>query len=100
MIALAVAIGAFLARRASRRLTSIHETIVRIMHGDLVVGLPVRGRPDEIDQIARDVNLMLDEIVRLVAQIRGVGDNIAHDLRRRYRWCAPSSSAASPTRTM
>jgi hypothetical protein len=54
---------------------------MRIMRGDLVARLPVRGRPDEIDGIARDVNLMLDEIVRLVAQIRGVGDNIAHDLR-------------------
>ena len=27
------------------------------------------------------VNLMLDEIVRLLQQIKSVGDNIAHDLR-------------------
>ena len=34
-----------------------------------------------IDKISRDVNLMLDEIERLLVQLKGVGDNIAHDLR-------------------
>ena len=81
MLLLALAIAAFFARRTSRRLARIHETIARIMQGDLHVRLPVRKRPDDMDRVARDVNRMLDEIVRLLIQIKGVGDDIAHDLR-------------------
>jgi signal transduction histidine kinase len=81
MLLMALAIGAFFARRASSRLIHIHDTIARIMGGDLQVRLPVRRRPDAIDRVSRDVNLMLDEIVRLLIQIKSVGDNIAHDLR-------------------
>ena len=81
MLLLALAIGAFFARRASRRLTTIHDTIAQIMKGDTHLRLPVRSGNDAIDKISKDVNLMLDEIVRLLVQIKGVGDNIAHDLR-------------------
>jgi signal transduction histidine kinase len=81
MLLMALAIGAFFARRESRRLIHIHDTIARIMRGDLQVRLPVRRRPDEIDRVSRDVNLMLDEIVRLLLQVKNVSDNIAHDLR-------------------
>jgi signal transduction histidine kinase len=81
MLLLALAIGSFFARRASQRLTTIHDTIARIMKGDTHLRLPVRTRHDTIDKISEDVNLMLDEIMRLLVQIKGVSDNIAHDLR-------------------
>lgn len=81
MLLFALGIGAFFARRTGRRLTLIHRTTARIIQGDLHVRLPVRIRPDEIDRISRDVNLMLDEIVRLLVQVKSVSDNIAHDLR-------------------
>ena len=78
---LASAIGMVLARRMTRRLAALHDTIARIMRGGLQLRLPLRKNPDEIDQLSRDVNMMLDEIVRLMAQVRNVGENIAHDLR-------------------
>jgi hypothetical protein len=81
MLLLALAIGAFFARRASRRLTTIHDTIAQIMKGDMHLRLPVGSGTDTIDKISADVNLMLDEIMRLLVQIKGVSDNIAHDLR-------------------
>ena len=81
MLLLALGIGAYFARRASRRLTAIHDTIARIMKGDTDLRLPIGSGRDTIDKISRDVNLMLDEIVRLLVQLKGVGDNIAHDLR-------------------
>jgi len=81
MLLLALAIAALFARRASRRLTAIHDTIAQIMKGDIHLRLPVRSQNDAIDRISEDVNLMLDEIMRLLVQIKGVSDNIAHDLR-------------------
>jgi signal transduction histidine kinase len=81
MLILALAIGAYFARRSSRRLTTIHDTMARIMKGDTDWRLPIGSGRDPIDKISRDVNLMLDEIVRLLVQLKGVGDNIAHDLR-------------------
>lgn len=81
MLLLTLAIGAYFARRASRRLNAIHDTIASIMKGDMQLRLPVRSSRDAIDRISGDVNLMLDEISRLLVQIKGVSDNIAHDLR-------------------
>ncbi|HZR71410.1 HAMP domain-containing sensor histidine kinase [Bradyrhizobium sp.] len=81
MLLLALAIGAYFARRSSRRLTTIHDAIARIMKGDTDLRLPIGSGRDPIDKVSRDVNLMLDEIGRLLVQLKGVGDNIAHDLR-------------------
>jgi signal transduction histidine kinase len=80
-VLLAIALGLFLSQRTTLRLSKLHETIGRIMRGELHIRLPVRKHSDEIDQLSRDVNEMLDEIVRLMVQIRNVGENIAHDLR-------------------
>jgi signal transduction histidine kinase len=80
-LALAFIIAALAARRTSLRLKEIHATLARIMRGDLTARLPERKVNDEIGRVSRDVNAMLEEISRLVSQLRNVGDNIAHDLR-------------------
>ncbi len=80
-ILLILAIGAFFARRASQRFERVHDAIVRIMDGDLESRLPFNNGGDDIDRVAQAVNLMLDEIARLLDQLKSVGDNIAHDLR-------------------
>jgi signal transduction histidine kinase len=51
------------------------------MQGDLQERLPTHGKMDDLNYVASAVNLMLDEIVRLLNQLKSVGDNIAHDLR-------------------
>jgi len=76
-----LAIGAFFARRASMRFERIHSAILRIMNGELHSRLPVGREGDDVEKVARAVNLMLDEIERLLDQLKNVGDNIAHDLR-------------------
>ncbi|WP_036255470.1 sensor histidine kinase [Methylocapsa acidiphila] len=80
-IILALFTGVIFSLRSARRLKAINQTIMRIMQGDLNERLPTRGKMDDIEFVAGAVNLMLDEIVRLLGQIKSVGDNIAHDLR-------------------
>jgi signal transduction histidine kinase len=81
MVLLALLAGTLLAMRAQRRLASVHEAIGRIMMGQLSERLPVRSPGDDLDRLAGAVNGMLSEIQRLIEQIHGIGNNIAHDLR-------------------
>jgi signal transduction histidine kinase len=80
-ILLILGIGAIFGRRASRRFERVNGAIVRIMNGDLDSRLPVTNEDGDIDKVARAVNLMLDEIARLLDQLKSAGDNMAHDLR-------------------
>jgi signal transduction histidine kinase len=43
--------------------------------------IPLRGTRDEWDQLAANLNLMLDRIEALMAEVKQVSDNVAHDLR-------------------
>jgi signal transduction histidine kinase len=52
-----------------------------IMAGDLSKRLPVRGNSGDVARLANVVNEMLAEIERLIHEVKGVCDNIAHDLR-------------------
>lgn len=81
VVLLALLTGAIVSLRASKRLAELRDAINRVMQGDLHARLPARGTTDDIDALVRSVNQMLDEIVRLLQQIKSVGDNIAHDLR-------------------
>jgi signal transduction histidine kinase len=78
---LSLGTGALLSRRALGRVKEVHQTIERIMHGDLHERLPTRGTHDDLDRLAVSVNRMLEQIERLLHEVKGVGDNIAHDLR-------------------
>jgi signal transduction histidine kinase len=80
-IILVFVIGVVFSLRAMRRLKSIHQTIDHILDGNFQSRLPLEGRADEIDDVNAAVNRMLDEILRLLKQIKAVGDNVAHDLR-------------------
>ena len=81
VVVLAIAGGILVSLRESKRLHAIQLAIARVMSGELDARLPVDGRQDDVGNVTRAVNRMLDEIDRLVTQLRSVGDNIAHDLR-------------------
>jgi methyl-accepting chemotaxis protein len=66
---LSIAAGAFVSWRAQRRVKSVHQAAERILSGDLRERLPVRGTGDDFDRLARSVNLMLDEIRRLLDSV-------------------------------
>lgn len=80
-LALGLAAGAFLSRRAQTRIDEVNRKVRRIVAGDLRERLPTMGIDDPFDRLAASVNGMLDEIEALVQSIAGVGDDIAHDLR-------------------
>jgi signal transduction histidine kinase len=76
------AIGAlFVARRVLKRIDDINTSAQGIMAGDLARRLPVSGSGDELDRLAEGLNEMLGRISELMAGLREVSDNIAHDLR-------------------
>ena len=81
LLAGAMAVGAFMARRAMSGVEKIARTARRITQNDLDARVPVGRRGDEIDELAVTINQMLDRIQSLVANIRRMNDNIAHDLR-------------------
>lgn len=80
-LALALAGGVLMSRSMLRRIEQINQTSRNIMAGDLTQRVPARDTGDEFDQLAGNLNSMLDEIERLMNGIRHVSDNIAHDLR-------------------
>ncbi|MBB6241122.1 HAMP domain-containing sensor histidine kinase [Rhodanobacter sp. MP1X3] len=73
--------GLLLSRGPWRRVHAIRQATMPIMQGDLARRLPVSRHGDELDMLAGIVNAMLDEIERLLGEVKGVCDNIAHDLR-------------------
>jgi signal transduction histidine kinase len=99
-ILLALIGGAVLSRGAVRRIATVHRTSRLIMAGELGERLPVSGGNDDFDKLARIVNEMLDEIERLMLQAKGIGEDIAHDLRTpltRLRGRIERALSANPT---
>lgn len=73
--------GFFVARRVLARIDSMTESANAIMAGALTARLPLQGSNDELDRLAASLNAMLDRIGDLLAGLKEVSDNIAHDLK-------------------
>ncbi len=67
--------GFALSVRPLRRINAIRLTALRIMQGDLSLRIPASKRRDELDMLAAIVNLMLEEIERLLTEVKSVSDN-------------------------
>ncbi|MFT4582749.1 MAG: signal transduction histidine kinase [Gammaproteobacteria bacterium] len=76
-----ISAGLLITRRVGRRLETISETSRGVILGDLSRRVPLHGSADDLDQLGRGLNAMLDEIQQLLSGIEHVTDNIAHDLR-------------------
>jgi signal transduction histidine kinase len=68
-------------RRTVGRIESINATSRAIMESGLGRRIPVRGSQDEWDQLAHNLNSMLERIEGLMGEVKQVSDNVAHDLR-------------------
>lgn len=73
--------GAVMSRNMLRRVEQVNRTAERVVAGNLSDRVPLRGTGDEFDQLAGNLNGMLDQIERLMTGMREVTDNVAHDLK-------------------
>ncbi len=78
---LAAVASILVTRRTVGRIESINATSRAIMQSGLDQRIPLRGTHDEWDRVAENLNLMLDRIETLMAEVKQVSDNVAHDLR-------------------
>lgn len=73
--------GLILARRVLRRVDRINADARQIVEGDLSGRLPLAGTGDELDRLVDNLNAMLERIAELMAGLKEVSDNVAHDLK-------------------
>ena len=68
-------------RRTVGRIEAINATSRAIMQSGLGERIPLHGTRDEWDQLAANLNSMLERIEGLMGEVKQVTDNVAHDLR-------------------
>lgn len=78
---MALAFGLFAGRQAARQIDTVRQVTARIVRGDFDGRLPVPAHPDSFGLLCLHINTMLDRLELLVGEVRGVGDDIAHQIR-------------------
>lgn len=74
--------GFTLSRLVLEKIETISMTAREIMRGDISRRLSLNATGDEFDHLAGSLNAMLDRNEALIASVRQVSDDIAHDMRR------------------
>lgn len=73
--------GLLISRGVERAMSNLNQAVAAVRDGNLHVRAPVRGARDEFDELAINMNGMLDRLEASIAAIRHAGDAVAHDLR-------------------
>jgi signal transduction histidine kinase len=73
--------GAIVSAITLRRVEKINLTVGDIMNGHFDRRIPLKGTNDEFDRLSRHLNLMLEQIEKLMGGLRQVSIDMAHDLR-------------------
>lgn len=73
--------GIVLSRSFLRRVDNINRTTRAIMHGDIARRISTRATGDELDQLAANLNEMLDRLQHMMEGLRQVSADIAHELK-------------------
>ena len=74
-------IAVLLSIKPLRRVRDLQQASHAIAAGKLDTRMPIAGRNDELDQFAATLNQMIEEVARVIAQVKSATDAIAHDLR-------------------
>jgi signal transduction histidine kinase len=81
IVAVAAAAAATITRRTVGRIEAINATSRAIMQSGLSERIPLRGTKDEWDELATNLNSMLERIETLMGEVKQFSDNVAHELR-------------------
>lgn len=81
LILIAVGCGVVFGRTIRGRLDRMNRAAAAITAGQLASRVEISGHGDEFDQLALTLNAMLDRIEALVANVRQVSSDVAHELR-------------------
>jgi len=81
VIILGLAGGVLISRNVYRSMAGLNAVVTAVDAGDLRARAQLRGVGDEYDELATNLNAMLDRLERLMGGLRHAGDAIAHDLR-------------------
>ena len=81
VLLLGLAGGLLIGRSVARRAAAMDAALAAVQGGDLDRRLPARPGGDEFDRLATRINATLDRLQALMAALREVTDDIAHDLR-------------------
>ena len=81
VLAIALLIGVTAGLLAQRRLVRINGALGRLANGELTARTGVETSSDDLDDLARQLDVTASELERLVTQTRHLSASIAHDLR-------------------
>ncbi|MFD1342584.1 sensor histidine kinase [Litorisediminicola beolgyonensis] len=76
-----LSVGYYLSAKSLRRLRDIEFALSQTSEGDTEVRITENGGTTQIDRIARQMNLHLDRLSRMIATTRNTAAAAAHDLK-------------------
>lgn len=80
---LAIALCAvYFARETQHRIDDFARPLGRVSRGEIAARVPISGQNDDIDQVALQVNEMLEDLQRLIENVNQSSSDIAHDLKK------------------
>jgi len=82
-VVLGILAGVFLTRKSLQQMDALSSIVDEVAVGNLAARLLLRAttKPNDLDRLAESVNRMLDQIDKLVRNLRRVSSDVAHDLR-------------------
>jgi signal transduction histidine kinase len=78
---LSLLVGRLASRRLRGRVDNLNLTLAAIENGAITCRAEAADRQDELGDLARRVNRMLDQVERLITAQRDVSDHMAHEIR-------------------
>ena len=78
---LALGLGWVMSRTSLRRLDDMVLATKRFADGDLSTRLPIKGKGDDIEQLAENVNRMLGQTTDLMGAMKRMSGSLAHEMK-------------------